>query len=214
MLRDYVPPRNAVVELLRDVPQELHDGMLQELRIIDPMSYGSPVEATAGSPPRKYKAIEIACDPETARRHYAQQDAEREARRKLEEEEASGADVWPNVPYHYGMGRIQAYERWLESLSEEEREEEIAACRARYERHYQRVADALAARMKEKGHDLDLLSKPRKYTSAEVVLDPEKRRAYYEREACRRSAEEKGRSARENILKRSREGGRERTLER
>lgn len=64
------------------------------------------------------------------------------------------AGTWPNVPYHYGMGRIKAYEEWLDGLSEGSQKAEIAACRVRYETHYHTVADALVKRMKEIGYDL------------------------------------------------------------
>ena len=64
------------------------------------------------------------------------------------------AAKWPNAPYHYGMGRIKAYEEWLARLSEKDRKAEIAASRVRYENHYQRVADLVVDRMNELGHDL------------------------------------------------------------
>jgi hypothetical protein len=63
--------------------------------------------------------------------------------------------TWPDVPYHYGMGRIKAYEEWLARLSETDRQKEIAACRARYEAYYHTVADELVNRMSKLGYDLE-----------------------------------------------------------
>ena len=100
----YVPPRNAVTELMVSAPAHVRDLMAQELAKI---------------------------------------------RKKTEDAE------WPEVPYHYGMGRIKAYEDWLASLSEEERKREIQACRARYVAHYQGEADLLIKRMRELGHDIE-----------------------------------------------------------
>ncbi len=47
--------------------------------------------------------------------------------------------TWPDAPYHYGMGRIQAYDQWLASLSEPDRAQEISACKARYMAYYQQI---------------------------------------------------------------------------
>jgi hypothetical protein len=107
----YIPPRNAVAELLKSTPSALHDAIVREAKKIDKVSYTDTSDDGA---------------------------------------------VWPNAPYHYGMGRIKAYEDWLARLSENERNAEIAACRNRYEAHYKTVADVLIARMKELDHDLEI----------------------------------------------------------
>ncbi len=62
--------------------------------------------------------------------------------------------TWPDVPYHYGMGRIKAYEELLSHLSEKDREKEIAACRGRYEGYYQAGAGFLVEKMRGRGFDL------------------------------------------------------------
>jgi hypothetical protein len=66
---------------------------------------------------------------------------------------------WPNVPYHYGMGRIMAYDRWLGQLDEQERAQAIAASRERYEAHYRRSAELLAERMCALGFDLTTINR-------------------------------------------------------
>jgi len=79
--------------------------------------------------------------------------------------------TWPYEPYHYGMGRIMEYENWLARLSEEERKREIAACRTRYEAHYQRNADLLVERMRDLGHELEPHDRGHDENESEPVQD-------------------------------------------
>jgi hypothetical protein len=65
--------------------------------------------------------------------------------------------IWPDTPYHYGMGKIQEYDTWLSSLNPQERQAEVAASEQRYESHYQNVANQLVTRLEQLGRDLSAL---------------------------------------------------------
>jgi len=66
---------------------------------------------------------------------------------------------WPNVPYHYGMGRVMAFEHWLSRLDEQERAQAIAASRERYEAHYRQSAELLTEKMCALGFDLTTINR-------------------------------------------------------
>jgi hypothetical protein len=61
---------------------------------------------------------------------------------------------WPDVPYHYGQGRILGYEVWLDSLSEQDRNLELFASSARYETYCDAKAQFLVWVMAKQGHDV------------------------------------------------------------
>ena len=71
-----------------------------------------------------------------------------------EAEKANPAGEWPAVPYHYGMGRIQAYEEWLATLDEEELAAQIALSRETYETYYEGLASQIVSKLAERGIDL------------------------------------------------------------
>jgi hypothetical protein len=106
----------------------------------------------SGGTPR-YVPPRNAVDDLFAKAPFDLQELMREQLEVVSKENPIGA--WPYEPYHYGMGRIMGYENWLASLSEEERKREIAACRTRYEAHYQRSADLLVKKMRDLGHELE-----------------------------------------------------------
>jgi hypothetical protein len=114
--------------------------------------------------------------------------------------EDKDGEEWPTVPYHYGMGRIQAYENWLHGLSEEDQKREIAACRIRYEKHYDDLSFHVVKSMKEKGHDVTLF------------MSNEQKQNYIMREIFEQSFDNGG-QARARMMGRIMEG-RERTHER
>lgn len=78
--------------------------------------------------------------------------------RKIDKVSFSDCDdetvIWPNRPYHYGMGRIREYSSWFDTLNEKDQQTEIAASRIRYEIYYQTLADVLIERMKDLGYNL------------------------------------------------------------
>jgi hypothetical protein len=98
---EYIPPRNAVNELIQRVPDELRQLLI-----------------------------------ETWKEHDKQ------------------SESWPDVPYHYGQGRIREYEVWRDSLSEQDQKQEIAAVRVRYEAYYDAMARSLVEVMAKQGHDI------------------------------------------------------------
>jgi hypothetical protein len=98
---EYIPPRNAVNELIQRVPDELRQLLI-----------------------------------ETWKEHEKQ------------------SESWPDVPYHYGQGRIREYEVWRDSLSEQDQKQEIAAVRVRYEAYYDAMARSLVGVMAKQGHDI------------------------------------------------------------
>jgi hypothetical protein len=140
-------------------------------------------------------------------------------RQELEKIKAETADdeeaTWPQVPYNYTMGRIYAYEQWLESLSEEDREKEISEVGNRYREHYQLIADKLVERLKDQGIDLTPVVQKlqvRAEYNKRLKNDPVFREAEQQRIARERSERTRADIARERILDRG--GGRERELER
>ena len=86
-MSEYIPPRNAVQELIQKVPDEVR-----------PMVT------------------------------------------KIWHELAKQGGSWPDVPYHYGHGRILGYEIWRDSLREQDQKDEIVAVRIRYETYYDAMA--------------------------------------------------------------------------
>ena len=92
---EYIPPRNAVNELIQRVPDELRQLLTETWKEHDKQSF-----------------------------------------------ERTDSESWPDVPYHYGQGRIPEYEVWRDSLSEQDQKKEIAAVRIRYEAYYDAMAPA------------------------------------------------------------------------
>ncbi len=88
MIEDYVPPRNALTELVLVL-------VLVLVLILTP----DMIKATRGP--------------------------------LAEIRDQNPTGDWPEEPYHYGMVRDIAYERWLTQRSEKDIKEEISACRAR-----------------------------------------------------------------------------------
>jgi hypothetical protein len=64
------------------------------------------------------------------------------------------SESWPDVPYHYGQGRIREYEVWRDSLSEQDQKQELAAVRIRYEAYNDAMAQFLVWVMAKQGHDI------------------------------------------------------------
>ena len=73
-------------------------------------------------------------------------------RKEVEKENPIG--TWPDVPYHYGMGKIQAYSQWLRHLTEEERKAQLRHSRRTYEAYFRKCADLILAKMA--GRNIDL----------------------------------------------------------
>jgi hypothetical protein len=107
LVSEYIPPRNAVNELIQKVPDELRQLLTTTWKEHDKQSF-----------------------------------------------ESTDSESWPDVPYHYGHGRIRAYEFWLDSLSEQDRKEEIAEVRGRYEAYYALMARLLVSVMAKQGYDI------------------------------------------------------------
>jgi hypothetical protein len=75
---EYIPPRNAVNELIQRVPGELRELLTKAWNEHDKQSF-----------------------------------------------EHTDSESWPDVPYHYGQGRIRACEIWCDSLSEQDQTNEL-----------------------------------------------------------------------------------------
>jgi hypothetical protein len=99
---EYIPPRNAVEQLIQKVPDELRPLLTETWH----------------------------------------------------ELEHTDSESWPDVPYHYGQGRIREYEVWRDSLREQDRKDENAAVRIRYETYYDAMARFLVWVMAKQGHDI------------------------------------------------------------
>lgn len=86
----------------------------------------------------------------------------RELSRSHDKQSYDGPDSvsWPQVPYHYGQGRLLGYDRWLGSLSDQDQKKEVAATRVRYENYYDQMARVLVTAMAEKGHDISAYLRP------------------------------------------------------
>ena len=106
-MSEYIPPRNAVQELIQKVPDEVR-----------PMVT------------------------------------------KIWHELAKQGGSWPDVPYHYGHGRILGYEIWRDSLREQDQKDEIVAVRIRYETYYDAMARFLVWVMAKQGHDISAYLRP------------------------------------------------------
>jgi hypothetical protein len=70
------------------------------------------------------------------------------------------SESWPDVPYHYGQGRIMEYELWRDSLGEQDQKNEIAAARIRYETYYDAMARFLVWVLAKQGHDISAYLRP------------------------------------------------------
>ncbi len=78
---------------------------------------------------------------------------------ETEAEESSPIIKWPHAPYHYGMGRIQAYDEWLATLDEHERARAIAACIGRDETRHDQIAVAMVDTLRAVGIDLTRINR-------------------------------------------------------
>jgi hypothetical protein len=104
---EYIPPRNAVEQLIQKVPDELRPLLTETWHELDKQSF-----------------------------------------------EHTDSESWPDVPYHYGQGRIREYEVWRDSLREQDGKDENAAVRIRYETYYDAMARFLVWVMAKQGHDI------------------------------------------------------------
>lgn len=109
LVSEYIPPRNAVNELIQRVPDKLREPLTQTWKEHDKQSFAH-----------------------------------------------TDSESWPDVPYHYGQGRIREYEIWCDSLSEQDQKNEIAASRGRYEAYYALMARGLVSVMAERGCDISV----------------------------------------------------------
>ena len=112
-MSEYIPPRNAVNELIQRVPDELRQLLTETWKEHDKQSF-----------------------------------------------ERTDSESWPDVPYHYGQGRIPEYEVWRDSLSEQDQKKEIAAVRIRYKTYYDAMARFLVWVMAKQGHDISAYLRP------------------------------------------------------
>jgi hypothetical protein len=58
---------------------------------------------------------------------------------------------WPHAPYHFGMGRMLAYEQWLSSLDLKQMKEEVARCIAATTNYYDLIAYKVMRKLLEQG---------------------------------------------------------------
>jgi hypothetical protein len=107
LVSEYILPRNAVEELIQEVPDELRQLLRETWREHDKQSFNSTDD-----------------------------------------------ESWPDVPYHYGQGRLREYEVWCDSLTEQDRNLEIFASRVRYETYYDAMAHFLVWVMAKQGLDI------------------------------------------------------------
>jgi hypothetical protein len=101
---------------------------------------------------------------------------------QLEEVEAlTPKPMWPDAPYHIGMGKIDDYDKWLSTLNEGKREQEIKESHRRYEEHSLNKASGLATRMRRLEYHIELVVPPwvrsaseavRKYLASTKTIDP------------------------------------------